>query len=112
MKHSRYTFNFYGGQITVEALNAMSAEILAMAEAIRRGWNYTIISREKSKVPRYAVSTTFETDDHNEVMCFAFDCHKKGYNTKFTDRETGETYVDYDPSDFLEDLRLEQGEQM
>lgn len=112
MKHRRFTFMFNGGQITVRAFNEQQAEILAQAEAIRKGWNYKILSKEEVEMARYTVQTHFETDDRKEVEDFAFDCHKKGYNTKFIDNETGETYVDYDPSVFLEDLRLEQGEQM
>lgn len=43
MKFRDFTFEFIGGKITVKALNYESAKILAQAEAIKRGWNYTII---------------------------------------------------------------------
>ena len=43
MKPTKYTFNFKGGPITVWALGYEEAEILAKADAIRRGWNYEII---------------------------------------------------------------------
>lgn len=43
MKLYNFTFNFKGGPITVLALNYESAEILAKAEAIKRGWDYTIL---------------------------------------------------------------------
>lgn len=44
MKFTNYTFNFKGGQITVRALNEIEARILAQAEAIKRGWDYTIFA--------------------------------------------------------------------
>lgn len=43
MKFTTFTFNFKGGPITVRALNYTEAKILAQAEAIKRGWDYTII---------------------------------------------------------------------
>ena len=111
MKHRRFTFMFNGGQITVRAFNEQQAEILAQAEAIRKGWNYKILSKEEVEMAKYTVETHFETDDRKEVEDFAFECHRKGYNTKFTDNETGEVYADYDTA-LLQDLILEQREQM
>ena len=49
MKKRQYTFNFKGGPITVWALGYEEAKILAQAEAISKGWDFTIID-EKSKV--------------------------------------------------------------
>lgn len=43
MRRYRFTFKFKGGEITVWAFNRQEAEILAKAEAISRGWDYTII---------------------------------------------------------------------
>ena len=43
MKFSNYTFTFKGGDITVRALHHEEAKILAQAEAIKRGWDYTIL---------------------------------------------------------------------
>lgn len=43
MKHFPFTFHFKGGPITVWALGYEEAEILAKAEAIRRGWSYEIV---------------------------------------------------------------------
>lgn len=40
MKFIKFTFEFLGRKITVKALNKQQAEILAMAEAIKKGWNY------------------------------------------------------------------------
>ena len=50
MKERQYTFNFKGGPITVWAFNEREARTLARAEAIRNGWDNTIIEAEdKSK---------------------------------------------------------------
>lgn len=46
MKETRYTFNFKGGPVVVWALNEREARTLARAEAIRRGWDNTIIEKE------------------------------------------------------------------
>lgn len=43
MKHFPFTFHFKGGLITVCAFGYEEAEILAKAEAIRRGWSYEIV---------------------------------------------------------------------
>lgn len=43
MKLTKYTFKFLGGEISVIALNRKQAEILAKAEAIKNGWDYTIL---------------------------------------------------------------------
>lgn len=51
MKDYEYTFNFKGGQITVRAMNLEVAKICAKAEAIRNGWDYTIID-EHCKAPK------------------------------------------------------------
>ena len=42
MKFTEFTFKFKGGPITVWALNKKEAQILAQAEEIKRGWDYTI----------------------------------------------------------------------
>lgn len=54
MKKRQYTFNFKGGPITVWALGYEGAKILAQAEAISKGWDFTIIE-EKGKVIEHAV---------------------------------------------------------
>ena len=43
MKLTSFTFNFRGGPITVLAFSREQAKILAQAEAINRGWDYTIM---------------------------------------------------------------------
>jgi hypothetical protein len=42
MKLKSYTFTFKGGEITTSAFNYKAAKILAQAEAIKRGWDYTV----------------------------------------------------------------------
>lgn len=49
MKQTKYTFNFKGGKITVWALNEIEGRILAQAEAIKRGWDYTIFAHPTEK---------------------------------------------------------------
>ena len=44
MKKSKYTFQFKGGAISVWAFGKEQAEILAKAEAIKNGWDYTVLS--------------------------------------------------------------------
>lgn len=43
MKPKKYTFNFKGGKITTSAFTYEAAKILAQAEAINRGWDYTAV---------------------------------------------------------------------
>lgn len=43
MRKYKFTFKFKGGEISVWAFNKTEAEILAKAEAINKGWDYTII---------------------------------------------------------------------
>ena len=43
-KTKEYTFRFDGGKITVEAESEEEAKILAQAEAIKRGWDYEILT--------------------------------------------------------------------
>ena len=44
MNMHNFTFKFLGGKITVRAFNKEQAEFLAKAEAIKRGWDYTILN--------------------------------------------------------------------
>ncbi len=43
MNPTKYTFRFAGGNISVYAFNKAEAEILAKAEAIKKGWDYKIL---------------------------------------------------------------------
>jgi len=45
MKHTKITFTFKGGNIPVWTFNHNEAKILVQAEAIKNGWNYTIIDK-------------------------------------------------------------------
>ena len=47
MKQRKFTFYFKGGPIVVWAFNEKDAEILARAEAIKRGWDSTCIKKPK-----------------------------------------------------------------
>lgn len=64
MKHTEYTFNFKGGPITVWALGYEEAEILAKAEAIKRGWDYEIIKPNMKLLQRLA-----EIEQEDEDRC-------------------------------------------
>ena len=47
MKTTTYTFYFKGGPITVPAMNEEDAQILAQAEAIKKGWDKTIVNKAR-----------------------------------------------------------------
>jgi hypothetical protein len=48
MKRRKFKFYFKGGPITVWAFTEENAKILAQAEAIKRGWDPTIISESEA----------------------------------------------------------------
>jgi hypothetical protein len=48
MKRRKFKFYFKGGPITVLAFTEENAKILAQAEAIKRGWDPTIISESEA----------------------------------------------------------------
>ena len=50
MKQTKYTFKFKGGEITVWAMNLEEAKICAQAEAIHKGWDWTIIDKATNGV--------------------------------------------------------------
>lgn len=45
-----YQFRFANGTIEVSALNEAEAEILAKAEAIKKGWDYQIIKHNTQRL--------------------------------------------------------------
>lgn len=47
MKNKKFTFYFKRGPITVWAFTEENAKILAQAEAIKQGWDPTIISKPR-----------------------------------------------------------------
>ena len=55
MKETKYTFNFKGGPIVVWALNEREGRILAKAEAIKRGWDNTVIDEIANPVDRITI---------------------------------------------------------
>jgi hypothetical protein len=44
MHQYSFTFALKGGNITVRAFNYEQAEILAKAEGIKRGWDYSVVA--------------------------------------------------------------------
>jgi hypothetical protein len=77
MKPKKYTFTFMGGKITTSALTYEAAEILAKAEAINRGWDYTIISENKEKVYRIYYKSLGEYQPTEEVFDNEFDANQR-----------------------------------
>jgi hypothetical protein len=47
MRYYYYTFTFKGGIIHVRAFGDEQAKILAQAEAIKKGWDYTVLFYSK-----------------------------------------------------------------
>ena len=96
MKETQYTFNFKGGPITVWALGRERAEILAKAEAIRKGWDCTIIEAKDWKVKNpidlfhidKALMTIIEMEDEDSFD-EQLDCIEalKKLRTKLKDKE-------------------------
>lgn len=43
MKYRTYKFRFKDGTIKVRFIGYNSAKVLAQAEAIKRGWDYTVL---------------------------------------------------------------------
>jgi hypothetical protein len=96
MKPTQYTFNFKGGPITVWAMNLEEAKICAQAEAIRNGWDWTIIDKTTNGVSlstflklidttMLAICELTDTDTLDEQM----DCIEalKKLRTKLKDKE-------------------------
>ena len=69
MKLTKYTFSFASGDITVHALNATEAEILAKAEAIRKGWDYKIIRTDIQRLNTF-IDWARLTDDEAGTLQF------------------------------------------
>ena len=73
MKLTSYTFTFKGGPITVLALNYEAAKILAQAEAINRGWDYTIQDRDDHLPSTYAEIEYDDFDNPEAIEGAKFD---------------------------------------
>lgn len=77
MKLTSYTIYFKGGPITVQAFNYKEAKILAQAEAIKRGWDYTILDKHWPKEFNFksnindlvSMYHAVETEDDYIVTC-------------------------------------------
>ena len=63
MKQREFTFWFKGGSITVWAFTEANAKILAQAEAIKQGWDPTIISRPRLEKLNMTINWKQLTDD-------------------------------------------------
>ena len=50
MNQKVYKFKFASGTIEMPAFNETEAEILAKAEAIKRGWDYKIVKEEVQRL--------------------------------------------------------------
>lgn len=63
MKKRSFKFWFKGGPITVWAFTEANAKILAQAEAIKQGWDPTIISRPRLEKLNMTINWKQLTDD-------------------------------------------------
>ena len=63
MKTRSFKFWFKGGPITVWAFTEANAKILAQAEAIKQGWDPTIISRPRLEKLNMTINWKQLTDD-------------------------------------------------
>lgn len=63
MKKRSFKFWFKGGLITVWAFTEANAKILAQAEAIKQGWDPTIISRPRLEKLNMTINWKQLTDD-------------------------------------------------
>ena len=60
MKPYNFTFHFEEGPITVLAWSYEDAEERAKAEAIKRGWDTTIIEKDEKPKPKPIVATPLD----------------------------------------------------
>lgn len=63
MKNRKFKFYFKGGPITVWAFNEEDARILARAEAIKKGWDSTLIPKPELKKLDIIINWSQLTDD-------------------------------------------------
>ena len=63
MKQRKFKFYFKGGPITVWAFNEEDARILARAEAIKKGWDSTLIAQPKLEKLDMVINWKQLTDD-------------------------------------------------
>jgi hypothetical protein len=80
MKNKKFTFYFKGGPITVWAFTEGNAKILAQAEAIKLGWDPTIISQPKLEKLNMTINWEQLTDDE-QCQLYTLLCKAK-YNGK------------------------------
>lgn len=78
MKQRKFTFYFKGGPITVWAFTEANAKILAQAEAIKQGWDPTIISRPRLEKLNMVINWKQLADDE-QCQLYGLLCKAK-YN--------------------------------
>lgn len=83
MKPRKFTFYFKGGPITVWATNDEDARILARAEAIKKGWDSTLISQPKLEKLDMVINWKQLTDGEQGQL-YALLCKAK-YNGRMED---------------------------
>ena len=83
MKQYKFTFYFKGGPITVWAFTEANAQILAQAEAIKRCWDPTIISKPKLEKLNMVINWKQLTDDE-QCQLYTLLCKAK-YNVTVED---------------------------
>ena len=83
MKTRPFKFYFKGGPITVWAFNEEDARILARAEAIKKGWDSTLISKPKLEKLDMVINWKQLTDDEQGQL-YTLLCKAK-YNGQMED---------------------------
>ena len=81
-----YQFQFSSGVIEVAALNKKEAEILAKAEAIKRGWNYGLLKDTVSRLDVLINWANF-TEDEDVQFRRLLDKARQGNMYEATDSE-------------------------
>ena len=84
MKNKKFTFYFKGGPITVWAFNEEDARILARAEAIKKGWDSTLIAKPQLEKLDMVINWKQLTDDE-QCQLYTLLCKAK-YNGKMEDK--------------------------
>lgn len=80
MKNREFKFYFKGGPITVWAFTEENAKILAQAEAIKQGWDPTIIPTPNLEKLNMVINWKQLTDDEQGQL-YALLCKAK-YNVR------------------------------
>lgn len=76
MNKKKFTFYFQGGTITVWAFTEANAKILAQAEAIKQGWDPTLVSQPKLEKLNMVINWNQLNDDE---QCQLWSLLRKAY---------------------------------